>query len=112
LLDSLLQENELMCCEMTEQCQPVISLLDMDCFYVQVEAREQPALAGVPAAVVQYNTWQGGGIIAVNYEARAQGVSRNMRGAEAREKCPGLQLVTVPVLRDKANLSKYRAAGR
>ena len=95
-----------------ESGQPVISLLDMDCFYVQVEAREDPRLAGRPAAVVQYNTWKGGGIIAVNYEARAKGVSRNMRGAEAREKCPEIELVTVPVVREKANLSKYRAAGR
>ena len=37
-------------------------------------------LTGRPAAVVQYNTWKGGGIIAVNYEARAKGVTRNMRG--------------------------------
>ena len=69
---------------MTEPAQPVISLLDMDCFYVQVEAREEPRLAGRPAAVVQYNTWKGGGIIAVNYEARARGVTRQMRGAAAR----------------------------
>ena len=26
--------------------QPVIALLDMDCFYVQVEARERPDLRG------------------------------------------------------------------
>merc|ERR1719189_2129889 len=50
--------------------------------------------------------------LAVNYEARAKGVSRNMRGAEAREKCPEIELVTVPVVREKANLSKYRKAGR
>ena len=92
--------------------QPVIALLDMDCFYVQVEAREKPELKGRPAAVVQYNTWKGGGIIAVNYEARAHGVSRNMRGDQAREKCPEIELVMVPVVRDKANLSKYRKAGR
>ena len=97
---------------MTSPGPPVISLLDMDCFYVQVETREEPRLAGRPAAVVQYNSWKGGGIIAVNYEARAKGVSRNMRGAEAREKCPEIELVTVPVVREKANLSKYRKAGR
>ena len=70
---------------MGEQRQPVIALLDMDCFYVQVETREKPHLAGKPAAVVQYNTWKGGGIIAVNYEARAKGVSRNMRGDEVQK---------------------------
>ena len=92
--------------------QPVIALLDMDCFYVQVEARENKGLRGRPAAVVQYNSWKGGGIIAVNYEARAQGVTRNMRGDQAREKCPEIELVMVPVVREKANLSKYRKAGR
>ena len=81
------------------QLQPVIALLDMDCFYVQVETRENPSLAGRPAAVVQYNTWKGGGIIAVNYEARAKGVSRNMRGDQARECCPEIELVMVPVIR-------------
>ena len=91
---------------------PIISLLDMDCFYVQVEARENPSIAGVPAAVVQYRTWKGGGIIAVNYEARAKGVSRQMRGDEAREKCPDIVLVRVPEVREKADLTKYRKAGR
>ena len=92
--------------------QPVIALLDMDCFYVQVEARENKGLRGRPVAVVQYNSWKGGGIIAVNYEARAMGVTRNMRGDQAREKCPEIELVMVPVVREKANLSKYRKAGR
>ena len=90
----------------------VVSLLDMDCFYCQVEARENPALVGIPSAVVQYNEWKGGAIIAVNYEARAHGVSRNMRGAEAKEKCPEIALVTVPELRGKADLTKYRDAGK
>ena len=87
--------------------QPVIALLDMDCFYVQVETRDQPRLRGRPAAVVQYNAWRGGGIIAVNYEARAHGVTRNMRGEQAREVCPDIELVTVPVLRDKADLGNH-----
>jgi len=90
----------------------VITLIDMDCFYVQVEEREKPSLRGTPAAVVQYNKYQGGGIIAVNYEARAKGVTRQMRGQEAREKCPGITLVTVPEHRDKADLTKYRNASK
>jgi nucleotidyltransferase/DNA polymerase involved in DNA repair len=44
--------------------------------FVQVEARENQDLRGKPSAVVQYNAWKGGGIIAVNYEARAAGVTR------------------------------------
>ncbi|XP_047471761.1 DNA polymerase eta-like [Penaeus chinensis] len=90
----------------------VVVLLDMDCFYVQVEERDNPQIKGVPAAVVQYNSWKGGGIIAVNYEARAFGVKRGMRGDEARGKCPDIHLVQVPVNRGKANLTKYRDAGK
>uniref|UniRef100_A0A7N0T572 DNA polymerase eta n=1 Tax=Kalanchoe fedtschenkoi TaxID=63787 RepID=A0A7N0T572_KALFE len=60
----------------------VIAHVDMDCFYVQVEQRRQPELRGQPAAVVQYNAWKGGGLIAVGYEARKFGVKRSMRGSE------------------------------
>ncbi|TRY62599.1 hypothetical protein TCAL_10989 [Tigriopus californicus] len=94
---------------MTER---VVVLIDMDCFYCQVETRANAALAGQPLAVVQYNSWKGGGIIAVNYEARAQGVTRNMRGDEARTKCPEIVLVSVPEVRQKADLTKYRDAGK
>lgn len=41
-----------------------------------VEQRKQPNLRGRPTAVVQYNPWKGGGLIAVGYEARAHGVKR------------------------------------
>lgn len=83
----------------------------MDCFYVQVEQRKQPHLRGQPTAVVQYNNWQGGGLIAVSYEARKDGVKRSMRGDEAKKVCPQIQLVTVPVARGKADLNIYRSAG-
>ncbi|KAF0304390.1 DNA polymerase eta [Amphibalanus amphitrite] len=90
----------------------VVLLIDMDCFYVQVEQQLQPETLGKPAVVVQYNTWKGGGIIAVNYEARACGVRRNMRGDEARRLCPELLLFRVPERRGKADIGKYREAGR
>jgi len=90
----------------------IVTLVDMDCFYCQVEARLNPCLKGKPLAVVQYNKWKGGGIIAVNYEARNFGVTRNMRGDEARKKCPNIVLVHVPEVRGKADLTKYRDAGR
>ena len=90
----------------------IIALVDMDCFYCQVESRLKPDLKGKPSAVVQYNAWKGGGIIAVNYEARAFGVTRNMRGDAAREKCPDIVLVKVPEVRGKADLTKYRDAGK
>ena len=46
-------------------------------------------------------------IIAVGYEARAFGVTRQMRGDEAKQKCPAIQLVQVPCVRGKADLTKY-----
>ena len=45
-------------------------------------------------------------IIAVGYEARACGVTRQMRGDDAREKCPQIHLVRVPEVRGKADLTK------
>ncbi|GMN56082.1 hypothetical protein TIFTF001_025178 [Ficus carica] len=89
----------------------VIAHVDMDCFYVQVEQRKQPNLRGLPTAVVQYNEWKGGGLIAVSYEARKYGVKRSMRGEEAKQVCPEIQLVQVPVARGKADLNTYRTAG-
>ncbi|KAI3455786.1 hypothetical protein Pfo_012449 [Paulownia fortunei] len=89
----------------------VIAHIDMDCFYVQVEQRKQPTLRGHPTAVVQYNSWKGGALIAVGYEARKYGVKRSMRGDEAKKVCPDIQLVQVPVARGKADLSVYRNAG-
>ena len=46
-------------------------------------------------------------IIAVGYEARACGVTRNMRGDDAKQKCPSITLVHVPEVRGKADLTKY-----
>ncbi|GMY35061.1 dna polymerase eta [Fagus crenata] len=89
----------------------IIAHVDMDCFYVQVEQRKQPNLRGLPSAVVQYNSWKGGSLIAVSYEARKYGVKRSMRGDEAKEVCPQIQLVQVPVARGKADLNTYRSAG-
>lgn len=39
----------------------IVVLIDMDCFFCQVETKLQPAYAGKPLAVVQYNQWQLGG---------------------------------------------------
>ncbi|XP_012275781.1 DNA polymerase eta [Orussus abietinus] len=90
----------------------LIILIDMDCFFCQVETKLAPELKGKPVAVIQYNQWQLGGIIAVNYEAREFGVTRFMRGDEAKEKCPELILASVPATRGKSNTSRYRVAGR
>lgn len=90
----------------------IVVLVDMDCFYCQVEVRLNPAHTGKPLAVVQYNAWRGGGIIAVNYEARDKGVKRGMRGDEAKKLCPDIVLCQVAEVRGKADLTKYRDAGR
>ena len=37
----------------------IIALVDMDCFYCQVESRLNPDIKGKPSAVVQYNSWKG-----------------------------------------------------
>ncbi|KAK0168556.1 hypothetical protein PV327_002342 [Microctonus hyperodae] len=85
----------------------IIALIDMDCFFCQVDAREQPELKGKPIIVTQFNL-----ILAVSYEARALGVSRFGRGTDAKEKYPELNVISVPVERGKGDVSKYRAAGQ
>ncbi|NWI45086.1 POLH polymerase, partial [Picathartes gymnocephalus] len=89
----------------------VVALVDMDCFFMQVEQRLDPQLRGRPCAVVQYTEWQGGGIIAVSYEARAFGVSRGMWASEARALCPELALARVPQARGKADLTRTFVQG-
>lgn len=51
------------------------------------------------------------GIIAVNYPAKALGVTRHMRENEAKSVCPSLVCVKVPSKNGKADLTKYRDAG-
>ncbi|XP_051507460.1 DNA polymerase eta isoform X3 [Myxocyprinus asiaticus] len=88
----------------------VVALVDMDCFYVQVEQRINPELKNKPCVVAQYKTWKGGGIIAVSYEARAHGVTRNMWADDAKKLCPDLQVARVRESHGKADLTHYREA--
>lgn len=88
----------------------IVLLIDMDCFYVQVEQRDRPETQNKPCAVAQYNGATGGGIIAVSYEARALGIKRGMWGKTALKTCADLVLFEVPEKRGKADLTKYRAA--
>ncbi|XP_044070013.1 DNA polymerase eta [Siniperca chuatsi] len=88
----------------------VVALVDMDCFYVQVEQRLNPALRNTPCVVAQYKTWKGGSIIAVSYEARANGVTRNMWVDDAKNLCPDLQVARVRESHGKADLTYYREA--
>uniref|UniRef100_A0A158P7P8 UmuC domain-containing protein n=1 Tax=Angiostrongylus cantonensis TaxID=6313 RepID=A0A158P7P8_ANGCA len=91
----------------------VIGLIDMDCFYAQVEQRERPELWNMPVAVVQHaGEGNPGLILAVSYEARSFGVKRGMMIAEAKAKCPELNVCFVPQGEhiDKADIQKYRDA--
>nr|XP_033469044.1 DNA polymerase eta [Epinephelus lanceolatus] len=88
----------------------VVALVDMDCFYVQVEQRLNPALKNTPCVVAQYKTWKGGSIIAVSYEARAHGVTRNMWVDDAKKLCQDLQVARVRESHGKADLTHYREA--
>ncbi|KAL2081761.1 hypothetical protein ACEWY4_023614 [Coilia grayii] len=88
----------------------VVALVDMDCFYVQVEQRINPELKDKPCVVAQYKTWKGGGIIAVSYEARAHGVTKTMWADDAKKLCPDLQVARVRESRGKADLTCYREA--
>eukprot|EP00898_Chlorokybus_atmophyticus_P004587 jgi/Chlat1/5129/Chrsp33S05128 len=93
----------------------VVVHIDMDAFYAQVE---QVRLSIDPAEPLAVQQWQG--LIAVNYPARAAGVTRHMRIQEALEKCPHLKTVHVEVIggepgttereQGKVSLERYRRA--
>ncbi|KAL4434375.1 hypothetical protein ABPG75_000816 [Micractinium tetrahymenae] len=113
---------------MQQPLHKAICHVDLDAFYAQVEVKQHPELRGKPVGVVQYNPYgslemrrpdenrimndSNGSLIAVSYEARGQGVKRNMRGAEARAACPDIKLVQVPTAHGKADLTLYRSEGK
>jgi DNA polymerase eta len=61
----------------------VIAHIDLDAFYAQCETVRLGIDPSNPLAVQQ---WQG--LIAINYPARAYGLSRHVTISEAKEKCP------------------------
>ena len=63
-----------------------IILVDMNCFFAQIEQQDNPFWRNRPVAVT--NGKLGSTIITVSYEARAYGVKTGMRLREAREHCP------------------------
>jgi len=60
-----------------------IALVDMNCFFAAVEARDFPELRGRPLAVT--NGMKGTCIITCSYEARAHGIKTGMRIKEGRK---------------------------
>jgi DNA polymerase IV len=66
----------------------------MDCFFAQIETRDNPALAPLPVAVGGHCAGQRRSVIsACNYLARTFGVHSAMPVKTALQKCPALQVV-------------------
>ena len=75
---------------------------DCDCFYAAIEARDNPALVGLPVAVGG-SPQQRGVVATCNYEARKFGIHSAMPMATALRQCPQL-IVIFP------RMDKYREA--
>lgn len=83
----------------------VVSLCDLDCFYAQVEGLRVGHDPKLPLAVSQW-----GGLIAINYAARAAGITRHENAASAVAKCPDITLVHVQTWREGDTESRYHDA--
>ncbi|WP_266238479.1 DNA polymerase Y family protein [Methylophaga sp. OBS1] len=66
----------------------MIALVDMDCFFAQIEQRDNPDWGEKPVAVT--NGELGSTIITSSYQARAFGIHTGMRLKQARLLCPAL----------------------
>lgn len=66
--------------------------IDFNSFFASVEQQERPELRGKPVAIVPVAA-ETTGCVAVSLEAKAAGLKRNSRVAEARQICPGLVVV-------------------
>lgn len=77
---------------MSDSRQRKIIHIDMDAFFVSVEIRDNPSLAGQPIAVGG-NSDRRGVIATCNYEARKFGVRSAMATATALRHCPQLKVI-------------------
>ncbi|KIH87537.1 sister chromatid cohesion protein [Sporothrix brasiliensis 5110] len=73
----------------------VIAHIDLDAYYAQCEMRRLGTADDTPLVVQQWRS-----IIAVNYPARAFGISRMISAAEAKRLCPDLVLQHVPTWKE------------
>jgi DNA polymerase eta len=80
----------------------VIAHVDLDAFYAQCETVRLGLDPSLPLAVQQ---WQG--LIAINYPARAYGLSRHVTITEARQKCPELIMQHVATWKEGDETWKY-----
>ncbi len=78
--------------------------IDMDCFYAQVEMRDDPTLAGLPIGIGGPSRTKGI-LCTSNYEARAFGVKSAQPTFKAFQLCPDLVLIP-------PDFEKYREASR
>ena len=66
--------------------------IDFNSFFASVEQQERPELRGKAVGIVPVMA-ETTGCVAISIEAKAMGLSRNVRVADARRLCPGLQIV-------------------
>ena len=69
-----------------------VLFVDFNSFFASVEQQEQPALRGLPMAVLPIMT-DSTCCIAASYEAKRFGIKTGTNAGEARQRCPGLILV-------------------
>lgn len=82
----------------------VITLVDYDAFYAQCESVRLGLSPEVPLAVQQWNA-----IIALNYAARGNGLSRGMSVDDVKAKCPEVVLQHVATRREGHPTWAYRS---
>lgn len=84
----------------TKECRLVVQTLVLH-FAAQVEEVRNPSLCNVPLGITQKYL-----VVTCNYPARAAGVTKLMNIAEAKQRCPGLMLVS------GEDLTPYRQASK
>jgi DNA polymerase-4 len=72
----------------SQHWQRMIALVDMNCFFAQIEQQDNPFWRNRPVAVT--NGKLGSTIITASYEARAFGVKTGMKLRDAKQLCPDI----------------------